>query len=138
MFMAIVAWISAEKPNDNSNKNEDELSSLSSTTNLVFYGPNAANAEPAPTRMGLAPKARLKINRKRCRYSEHEIDELNSRNIKRVLSSTGGGSAEDGYYGARAADEGSGEKYTPPVMAKHQPRVRDQFHTRFGGEASKL
>lgn len=56
---------------------------------------------------------RVKINRKRCRYSEQEIDELNSRNLKRL----------GGYYSTR--DSGAAE-------TKHQPRVRDQFHMRYG------
>lgn len=145
VFTIVVASASAvdlgipENNGELSPNNNNDIGVISPTTNLVFYGRQEANNNGAivsSPKMGLATKARLKMNRKRCRYSEHEIDELNKRNLNRVLSSS---SASGGGYYART-DEGEGVvgENERPVMAKHQPKVRDQFQTWFGSEASKF
>lgn len=98
-----------------SSVNETSFDHEESTSKLVFESNNeSARAKPY----------RVKINRKRCRYSEQEIDEMNNQNFKR-LSNAGG------YYSTRdSGDESRG------VNNKHQPKARDHFNTRYGDSSN--
>ena len=101
-----------------------------STNSLVFYSSsnlNGSDSRPRPHR--------IKINRKRCRYSEQEIEEMNSRNLKRLSSSASAASSSNngegvGYYNTR--DSGNDAASVGRINSKHQPKVRDQFHMRYG------
>lgn len=102
-----------------------------STNSLVFYSSgnsaNGSDSRPKPHR--------IKINRKRCRYSEQEIEEMNSRNLKRLSSSATSSSSSNngqgvGYYNTR--DSGNDAASVGRINSKHQPKVRDQFHMRYG------
>lgn len=102
-----------------------------STNSLVFYSSSNSNGSDSRPR-----PHRIKINRKRCRYSEQEIEEMNSRNLKRLSSSASAVSSSSnngegvGYYNTR--DSGNDAASVGRINSKHQPKVRDQFHMRYG------
>lgn len=77
---------------------------------------------------------RVKANRKRCRYSEDEIDELNSRNLKRqqLLKQRSNADTDTNDVGYYATKERGSEELNSGTSVKHQPKTRDQLQTRFG------
>lgn len=83
----------------------------------------------------VSPSGRLKshrVNRKRCRYSEREIDEINKRNLKMQASSD--------YYNMReSGDDSNVEKRRFESQSlKNQPKIREQYYTRFGDSCNLL